>query len=299
MAALTLGEALQKSARYFEHQGCESPRLSAELLLARVLNTDRLHLYMEFSRPLTERETSEYREMVRRRGQGEPVAYLLGRKEFYSLEFEVDRSVLIPRPETELLVQTALEILNNKGSETVTVWDVGTGSGAVSVSLAVHKKNSRIMATDVSVSALGIAERNAAKHGVLEQLEFFCADLDQPLPDTKNKEAFEEMLSRGFDVVVSNPPYIASADIETLQREIRDWEPRVALDGGQDGLSVVRRLFAQAHKYLRESGVLLVELGDSQAMSLFDEMDRDWKLETRRDLSGRERVIVAQSGSVV
>jgi len=294
MTKISLGEALGKATEYFQSKGCESPRLSAELLLAEVLSTDRIHLYMDFHRPLTPGETDAYRELIKRRGQGEPVAYILGRKEFYSLEFDVGQGILIPRPETEILVKTVLEILNSRGPEIVTLWDVGTGSGIIPTALATQKENLSLVASDVSEEALVWARRNAEKHGVSDRIEFFLADVDTPLGGEGDAEGFRKLLQGGFDAIVSNPPYIPAGELDGLQWEVRDWEPRLALDGGVDGLDVVRKLTDRAGGYLRGDGILLLEIGAGQMEKLKEEYADRWTVQSRMDLNGHERVAMLQ-----
>jgi len=291
MAKLTIGEALQKSTAYFEEKGCESPRLSAELLLAHVMQTDRLHLYTNYDQPIGERETAEYREFVRRRGLGEPVAYLLGKKEFYSFEFDVGPEVLIPRPETELLVESTLEILNKCAASNVRILEVGTGSGIVAITLALSCEKADIVATDISADALEWAGRNAEKHGVAERVKFFQADLATPVDGEGQSE-----IRKGFDVIVSNPPYVPTGDLNGLQMEIRDWEPREALDGGEDGLDVVRRILSETTDALKEDGYFLFEVGEGQASKLVDEFGDTWNAEIRSDLGGCERVVILTRG---
>lgn len=290
---LELGQALEKATRYFSDKGCESPRLSAELLLAHALKADRLHLYMYFRKPLNEQEVSDYRELVRRRGNGEPVAYILGQKEFFSLEFEVGEGVLVPRPETEILVQYTLDTLNEMGDRAVRVWDLGTGSGAIAVMLASMKENCEILATDISEEALGFCRRNIERHQVEERISLFQADFDCCLDDSV-KSKFQETLLKPFDIIVSNPPYIPSEEVDTLQWEVRDWEPRLALDGGPDGLDFYRRIIGSLDKYLAPEGWFLFELGEEQAAELVNEFGSKWTGEIRQDYSRKDRTIRLQ-----
>ena len=292
MPGLTTGEVLKKASAFFKEKGCESPRLSAELLLAEVLQTDRIHLYMDFQRPLTNRETDQYRELVRRRAQGEPVAYLLSRKEFYALPFHVGRGVLIPRPETEILVQAALSLLNKCESPNVRIWDVGTGSGVIAVCLAHEKETLQVIGTDISCEALSYARKNAEANKVSDRTEFYLAEVDSAMEDGERKRDFERALAEGFDLIVSNPPYIPSGEIGSLQWEVRDWEPREALDGGPDGLDVLRGIVTRCESRLKLGGQFVFEIGETQLERIVKEYGEEWSIKVTPDLAGVERVVV-------
>lgn len=245
----TLGRLLTWTTNHFAKQGFESPRLDAELLLAHAQGCKRIELYTRFDEVAEESVRASFRELVSKRLEGCPVAYLLGFKEFFSLEFEVSPAVLIPRPDTETLVLAALEAATPNCS----IFEIGTGSGAVAVSLARHLPSARIVATDLSAEALEIALRNAERHGVACRIRFLQGDLFQPL-DAEAR----------FDLIVSNPPYIPSAEIETLSRTVRDFEPRTALDGGPDGLDVIRRIVVESPRFLKPGGWLLLEAAPNQ-----------------------------------
>jgi release factor glutamine methyltransferase len=244
----TIGRLLDWTARFLSQKGSESPRLDAEVLLAEVLGCERIALYTRYDEEATEAARQRFRDLIRRRIEGCPVAYLVGRKEFFSLRFEVNSSVLIPRPDTECLVTECLALA--KELSELTVLDVGTGSGAIAVAVAKQHKGARVTATDVSAEALAVAERNAARHGVAERVSFLRGDLFAPLPQ-----------GQPFDFIVSNPPYIPHADLPSLPPGVRDYEPHVALDGGPDGFVVFDRLIEQARGYLKPGGWLLVEIG--------------------------------------
>lgn len=226
-------------------------RLESEILLAHVLNCPRIELVARFDEEPAEPDRTRFRELIRRRVDGWPVAYLIGRREFYSLAFEVNPAVLIPRPETETLVMEALRLL--KPLPRPAVLDLGTGSGCVAVSIARQHKTARVTAVDVSPDALEVAGRNAATHGVADRVSFVAGDLFAPLP-----------AGSAFDVVVSNPPYVTPAEFATLAPEVRDHEPRAALDGGPDGLSFYRRIAAGVGAVLKPGGWVLVEIGSTQ-----------------------------------
>ncbi len=254
----TILKLIQWTTQYFSSKGIAQPRTDAEVLLAHVLKTERLQLYLRFDQPLQAWELVEYREAVRRRGTHEPLQYITGRQEFWSLDLEVVPSVLIPRPETEILVERALALLSENGNLAPWVLDLGTGSGAIAVALAHENPQVRVLATDVSSAALVVAQRNARRHGVADRIQLVAMDLFQALS--------AELAA--FDLIVSNPPYIASSDIPGLAPEIAHFEPRNALDGGFQGLGVIRSIVDQAHGYLMPPGSLLVEIGPGQAEPL-------------------------------
>jgi release factor glutamine methyltransferase len=288
-------DVISKTAPFFEKHGIESPRLNIELLLAHLLKKKRLDLYVEFERELDEATLQKLRELVKRRAAGEPLQYITGEAEFFGLRFAVDRRVLIPRPETELLVETVLERLKSGGrsqKSEVSIVDVGTGSGCIAVTLAKKLACTgkdafatiEIYATDVSAEALEVAASNAARHEVEKNIRFLQGDLIGVLPDGLRA-----------DVIVSNPPYIATGELAKLPKEVRDFEPVRALSAGEDGLEVIQRLVMDARRVLKPSGFVALEMGAGQRAAveaLFVkagyEIDRVVK-----DLQGHERVIVA------
>jgi release factor glutamine methyltransferase len=286
--AVTVGQALRIGQEYLEEAGVASARLDAELLLGKVLAAPREKLYLRLHGRMAADEPRELGELLLRRGRREPLAYILGEKEFWSLRFRVTRDVLVPRPETELLVETALGIIDQRlaGSET-TVLDLATGSGAIAVSLAKEKKDIEVWATDISPAALEVARLNAALHNVQQRISFLAGDLFGPVEELRNR----------FHLVVSNPPYVTESELEGLAPEIRDWEPRLALYGGLDGLDFYRRIAREAPFYLADGGFVVVEIGDGMAgavRSLFTAAGPYSTLRLCRDLAGRDRVIVAQ-----
>jgi release factor glutamine methyltransferase len=247
----TLGRLRDWTARHFEEKQAETPRLDAEVLLAHVLGCKRIDLYVRTEELASEVVRSKYKELIRKRLEGCPVAYLVGKKEFFSLEFEVGPAVLIPRPDTETLVTACLELA--KGQEKPTIVDVGTGSGALAIAVAKNHPGAQLTAIDLSPEALAVAQRNAAKHGVAERIRFLQGDLLSPSsPDER------------FDFILSNPPYIATEDISKLPVGVRQYEPTVALDGGPGGYQVIERLIKAAGEYLKPGGHLLVEIGAPQ-----------------------------------
>lgn len=272
----TVLKLVRWTADYFAGREIDSPRLDAELLLADTLGLDRVGLYLNFERPLQADELAGYREKVRRRASREPLAYILGRTEFWSLPFIVTPAVLIPRPDTELLVEEALPRL----ADAARVLDVGTGSGALAVALAHERPECTVTAIDVSAAALAVAAGNAGSNGVAERIEFLQADL-AALPDGP------------FDLVVANPPYIPSGELTTLMPDVRDFEPQLALDGGCDGLDAYRALARQTGAILAPGGWLLVEVGIGQAPAVQELFAGAGLTEIfiSRDLAGIERVV--------
>jgi release factor glutamine methyltransferase len=247
----TVKELLAWTTNFLRGKGVEAARLEAQILLAHVLGCSKIDLMVRYDEQPTEAQRARFRELVRRRVEHWPVAYLIGRREFYLLSFEVTPAVLIPRPETETLVLAALDHL--KGKPAASVLDLGTGSGCVAVSLAHRAKGISVTAVDVSPDALDVAKRNATAHGVADRVRFLPGDLFAPL-----------QAGAAFDLIVSNPPYVTPAELAGLAPEVRDHEPRLALDGGPDGLNFYRRIAAAAGRFLAPGGAVLVEIGATQ-----------------------------------
>ena len=247
----TIGGLLDWTASYLVKKGSEFPRLDAEVLLAHALECRRIDLYTRYEEMAPEEGRSRFRELVRQRVAGCPVAYLVGRKEFFSLQFEVNRAVLIPRPESEFVVLECLRLARDLAAPRVL--DIGTGSGNIAVTVANQNPTAQVTAIDIGSEALAVAARNAAKHGVADRIRFLTGDLFDSLP---TNEAFE--------FVLSNPPYIAHEDLPNLPPGVRDYEPLVALDGGSGGYVVFDRLVAQAKEHLVPGGHLIIEIGAPQ-----------------------------------
>ncbi|MGA2033103.1 MAG: peptide chain release factor N(5)-glutamine methyltransferase [Thermoguttaceae bacterium] len=247
----TVGRLLQWTTDYLKAHGSQSPRLDAEVLLAEALGCQRIELYTEFETVPEEKRRTAFRELVRRRAEGTPVAYLVGRREFYSLSFRVGPEVLIPRPETELLVVALLDQAKSRGSGApLAIADVGTGSGIIAICAAKLLPAARVTAIDASDAALALAVTNAAQHQVADRIEFLSSDLFSAVP-----------AERRFDFIVSNPPYVAETEVAHLPRDVRDFEPRQALVAGPRGTEVIERLLPQAVQRLRPGGHLLMEIG--------------------------------------
>jgi release factor glutamine methyltransferase len=278
-ASWTILEVLQWTTARFQERGMGSPRLDAELLAAHAFGLSRVQLYTQFDRPLLGPELAAYRELVKRRQAGEPVAYLTGRKEFWSLDLAVDKRVLIPRPDTETTVEEALERLKERAGDPPRIADVGTGSGAIALALAKSRPEAAVFACDVSPEALAVARGNAERLGLA--VTFLEGSLAEPL-----------RAHGRFDLVVANLPYVCAGDIPGLAPEVRS-EPWLALDGGADGLDLVRTLVASAPEILAPGGALVLEIGEGQAQATAA-LCRTAGLQdvrVRADLAGIERVV--------
>lgn len=286
---MNAGDALRFAAQRLRASGSRSPRLDAELLLATALGIDRVGLFRLPERELTPEEDERFAGFVRRREACEPVAYIRGVRTFRTIDLEVTSAVLIPRPETETLVDVALELLAEMlGPETPEplVLDVGTGSGCVALALAAENPFVHVVAVDVDDDALEVARRNAARHGLEGRVDFVCSDLFSGLPVTQR-----------FDLIVSNPPYIPAAEYEALEPNVREYEPRIALYGGEDGLDAYRRLVPAAAARLRPGGGLAVEVGKGEAeavRALFAAAGTYGPARERADLGGLPRVVFAR-----
>jgi release factor glutamine methyltransferase len=281
---MTLGDCINRVARDFDEQGLASPRLDAEILLAQALKADRLYLYRHPEEPMNREAAAAFQSLAARRLRGEPVAYLLGRKEFWSLVFEVNEQVLIPRPDTECLVEEVLKTCCVAGSANLRILDLGTGSGAIGVSLAWELPHAHVVATDISPGAVDVARRNARRHGVEQRMTFLAGHLFTPL-------------SGKFDIIASNPPYISTTAFETLPVDVRGYEPASALLAGPGGICFHEQIIAECAGYLKEGGWLFLEIGSEQrqrveallaASGLFEE------IRFRRDDAGLDRVAAAK-----
>lgn len=279
----TIKALLAWTADHFAKKGLDSPRLDAELLLAHVLHCKRIDLIVRYDEQPNDTERAAFRQLVEKRLGRCPTAYLVGVREFYLLPFEVTSAVLIPRPDTETLVDAAIEFLKKR--PTPTALDVGTGSGCVAVSVATAAKAATVTAVDVSPDAVAVAGRNAKRNNVADRIRFLTGNLFAPLQPGST-----------FDLIVSNPPYIPPSEIETLMPEVRDHEPRVALDGGTDGLAFYRRLTAEAKQWLKPGGMLMVEIGHTQGdavRSLFQSAGFT-SSKVVKDRAGRPRVVIGK-----
>jgi len=292
---MTVLEAIQKSTDFLCKKGIESPRLQTELLLAHLLKLPRMKLYLNFERVLTPAETDALRESVKRRGQREPLQHIVGSTSFCGFEIAVNRHALVPRPETELLAELGWNFLlaapkQSEGVSTInsqpsTALDFGTGTGCIAIALAAKCPNAKITALDVSSDALALAKQNAAANKVAEHIEFLQSDGFATLPK-----------GEPFNLIVSNPPYIPSAEIAALQPEVRDFDPRASLDGGADGLDFYRMLAEETKPFLKPDGKIMLEFGDSQAEAIkYIFESQKWVVEAvKEDYSQRARILIAK-----
>lgn len=277
---LTVLEAIQKTTEFLEKKGIESARFNAEMMLAKILEKSRLELYLSFDRPLNDKETDLYREYLKRRAQNEPLQYILGDVEFYGLKFLVDKSVLIPRQETEILVESV--ICSCDSDSMINILDIGTGSGIIAISLAKNIENCRVTALDISEEAIETAKKNAQLNEVSEKIEFIKADIKS-----------DELNLGKYDIVVSNPPYISIEEYSTLEPELVNYEPKKALTDDLDGLTFYKCIIEKSKNLLNENGRLFFEMGKGQHLdikSIFDENNYK-NIELKNDYLNIVRVI--------
>ena len=285
-AVWTIQRLLAWTTDFFRERGIESPRLDAEVLLSALLGRDRMYLYVHFDEPLEPEELARFRGYVKERAAHVPLAYVLGRREFMGLDFRVTRDTLIPRPDTEILVQCAVDFLCARleaGATACTIADIGAGTGAIALSTLHYTEGTCADAVDISPAAAAVARENAEMLGLTERIDIHVGDLLAPLAGGR------------YDMILSNPPYIPTADIATLMPEVRSYEPHLALDGGADGLNIYRRLMADAPALLKEGGAVAVEVGIDEAAAvaaLAMAHPRIVRTETLKDLGGIERVVV-------
>ncbi|MEJ0090641.1 MAG: peptide chain release factor N(5)-glutamine methyltransferase [Limisphaerales bacterium] len=305
---MTVLEAIQKSTEFLTKKGVESPRLQTELLLAHLLEMPRMKLYLNFERALTTVETDALRELIKRRSQREPLQHITGSTSFCGYEIIVNRNVLVPRPETELLAELGWQFLSTLNQQPSTALDFCTGSGCIAIALAAKCPNSKIVAADISADALALARENVARNNVAERVEFLQGDRFTVLkagwgerprePSFANVEDGSPGVSPHlFDLIISNPPYIPSAEIASLQPEVRDFDPRLALDGGADGLEFYRLIASQSKAFLKKDGKVMVEFGDGQGKAIQKIFETEkWIVEAvKEDYSHRARILIART----
>ncbi|MBN2418683.1 MAG: peptide chain release factor N(5)-glutamine methyltransferase [Deltaproteobacteria bacterium] len=283
-------DLLAVSIDFLKSKNIESPRLSAEILLACQLKTDRLKLYLEHDQPVGEKDLTQYRAMIKRLMEGEPVQYITGVQEFWSMDLFVNSEVLIPRPETEILVEQALRIYHeeymNKPGD-VSILDIGTGSGAIAIAVASEIENAKITAVDISAKALETAKLNAATHGMENRINFYKGNL----LETLNKSY------QSFDIILSNPPYVTKKEYELLPKKIKDFEPRLALESGEDGLFHIREILEKAPDFLNQGGWLILEMDPIQikhVIQIIENSNKYTSSQVIKDYSNRERVVIAR-----
>jgi release factor glutamine methyltransferase len=280
----TIGRLFEWTRKFLAEKGSESPRVDTEVLLAHALGGKRTDVYTRYTEEAPEQVRQRFRELVRQRVEGCPVAYLVGYKEFFSLELTVNRAVLIPRPDTECVAVECLRLA--KSMTAPAILDIGTGSGCLAIAVAKHHKTAQVTAVDISSEALAVASANAAKHGVAERIRFVQGDLFAPIPKGEH-----------FDFILSNPPYIPHEDIPKLPLGVRDYEPHVALDGGADGFAVFDRLIGEAPAHLKPGGYVLIEIGAPQEGPARARIERQGGYElvnVALDGSGHPRVLIAR-----
>ena len=281
----TILKVLQWATTYFRCNDIDSPRATAEILLAHALAAERIDLYVHYDQPLNAEELSRFKAIIKRRIKREPVAYILGHKEFWSMELAVTRHVLIPRPETECLVERALAYLEtDTDSRRQRILELGTGSGAILIALASENTQHTYWGTDISAAAIQLARRNAESHGLAASIQFLIADWFAPFA----------VSAEPFDMIISNPPYIRSGELKRLQPEIQAFEPLEALNGSVDGLRCLRHIIQSAHLYLKPGGMLLLEMGHDQKVPLkqvIQHCDQYADVAFYTDYSGYDRIV--------
>jgi release factor glutamine methyltransferase len=285
---VTVLDLIQRTSEFLRKKGVDSPRLQAELLLAQVLKLPRMELYLNFEKALAPAELDQFRDFVRRRGLREPLQHILGSVSFCGYEIAVNRHVLVPRPETELLAECGWQFLEEclrQKAEPANVLDYGTGSGCLAIALAIKCPQAEVHGLDISPEALEVARQNAARNNVAKRIHFWTGDGMTALPG-----------ELGFTLIISNPPYIPTAQIERLQPEVRDYDPRGALDGGPDGLQHYRRLAVESAERLKSGGRILLEFGDDQAEAVRDLFQaQNWIVERMvEDYTQRPRIMIAR-----
>jgi release factor glutamine methyltransferase len=283
----TILKIIQWATAYFKSNQIDSPRLTIEILLAHVLGVDRIDLYLSFDKPLHTEELTRLKALIKRRINREPVAYITGKKEFFGIEFDVSSDVLIPRPETEFLVEEALKFIpQGLIPAPMKILDIGTGSGAIIISLAKNRPGHHFFASDISLTALTLATANAKKFGI-KDIRFFAGDGFSPMA----------LNNTSFDIIVSNPPYIPVNDIACLAPEIVQYEPASALDGGDDGMNAIRTLINSAPLYLKPGGIMLLEIGHDQRVKVQQALENSSKFKLEKfikDYGEHDRVAVIQ-----
>lgn len=304
METWTIQKLLNWITGYFTEKEIDSPRLSAEILLSHVLGLKRIELYTQFDKLVDKEQLRELHALVKRAGHDEPVAYLTGKTEFYSVELNVTPACMIPRPETELLVERAIEFLRARTAENATmqdglvsggthtgaqlVCDLCTGSGCIAVAIATNFPGARIIATDISAAALTVAAANVEKHHLKERITLLCGDLFDPL--------VPQLDSPKFDLIVCNPPYVSAPDFEALDRNVKDYEPKLALFAGDDGLDIYRRIIEKADLFLKPDAALMLEIGYAQGPAVTELLEQTGsfaEIRIEKDFHNNDRIVTA------
>jgi release factor glutamine methyltransferase len=293
MEQWTIKKLLDWMVGHFTEKKIDSPRLTAELLLSFVLNMQRIELYMHFDKEVDKPQLDKLRDLVKRCAGHEPVQYLTGRTEFYSLSLKVAPDCLIPRPETELLVERAIEFLRSR-TGTQYVCDLCTGCGCIAVAIAKNFPDAKIIATDISEQALNIAAENIKKYQLDQKIELLQGNLFEPLISQLDEKSLSA--SGGFDLIVCNPPYISHPEYEKLDAKVRNYEPKLALDGGADGLDIYRKLAAEIGSHLKKNGALILEIGylqGPQVKGLLEDSKSFGPIKIEKDHSSNDRIVTA------
>lgn len=285
----TIKQLLDWITQYFDDNNIDSARLSAELLLAEILQMQRIELYTNFDKLVQQAQRDKLRDLVKRCGAGEPLQYLIGRCEFYSMAVKVTPDCLIPRPETELLVERAIEFLRAGDGAVKHVCDLCSGSGCIAVAIGKNFENAHIIATDISDTALAVAAENVARYELENKVELLCGDLFDPIID--------QLDGAEFDLIVTNPPYVSTDEFEALEEKIKNHEPSIALHAGADGLDVYRRIIADVGKHLKAGGALMMEIGCNQGQAIRDllaQAEIFGEITIEKDLSDNDRIVTAR-----
>jgi len=292
MQTWTIQKLLNWITEHFTQKGIDSPRLSAELLLSHVLAMKRIELYTQFDKSVDKQQLDRLHELVERAGQNEPIAYITGKTEFYSLELKVTRDCLIPRPETELLVERAIEFLRER-TGTQFVCDLCTGCGCVAVAIAKNVPHARIIATDIADAALNVAAQNIERHQLKDRIELLHGDLFEPI--------VPQLDVSKFDLIVCNPLYVSAAEYEALDKTVKDYEPKSALLAGADGLDVYRRIVEKANQFLKGNAALILEIGYAQGRAIRELLEKAGvfaEVRIEPDFHGHDRIAVAKKMSL-
>lgn len=284
----TIQKLLNWVTEYLAGKGIESPRLNAELLLSHVLSLMRIELYTQFDKQVPKQQLDKLHDLVKRAGLHEPVAYLTGKTEFYSLELEINADCMIPRPETELLVQRAIEFLRTRYGIQY-VCDLCTGSGCIAVAIAKNFPEARVTATDISAAALEVAAQNVKKHQLNEHVKLLCGDLFEPI--------IKQLDVSQLDLIVCNPPYVSTAEYEKLEKNVKDYEPKSSLHAGEDGMDIYRRIIEKADEFLKPDASLMLEIGYAQGPAvreLLEQTSAFAEIKIEKDFHDNDRIVTAR-----
>jgi release factor glutamine methyltransferase len=287
----TIQKLLNWVAEYLKNKGIDSPRLSAELLLSHVLGLKRIELYTQFEKIVPEERLAKLHDLVERAGRGEPIAYLASKTEFYSLELDISADCMIPRPETELLVERAIEFLRTRSGKQL-VCDLCTGSGCIAVAIARNCPDCRIIATDICDAALSVAARNIEKHNLKERIKLLCGDLFDPIVPQLDADK--------FDLIVCNPPYVSAVEFEKLDKNVKDYEPKLALSAGDDGLDIYRRIIERVGTFLKSDAAVMLEIGYNQGQAvkqLLEQAGCFGEITIEKDFHENARIVIAKKWS--